>query len=462
MAADAGIFSQYMQPVRSVADYTGDMDKQEQNALTLAASRMKGQQDQQTMQDSQTARQLAQGYGGDMNALSQAYMKAGLIPQAQALQKSMLESDKSKADVSKVRAEALDKQLGALRSFVPQINSPEAAGQYAAAMYDHPELGKLASQFGTRDDVIKRNMEAFAKDPRSWMVNSAGVTADKLLSSLEGKRQNINAGGSSIGQTTNYYGEVVPGQTTVTPITQSADNAATVGASRANNLASVAATDRATQGRITAAGVAATQQTAPKPMPAAALKMVQEDLDAIGTASSINADLEAIKTQISSGTLKFGPVGNLANRALNASGMSTEESRNFGSFQTTMERLRNDSLRLNKGVQTDGDAQRAWNELFANINDTKLVEQRLGEIQRLDERAVQLRKLDIDNVRGNYGHGPMDVSAYEKQPATLNGGKPLPQAKPGAVARVTNNEDYAKLPSGTTYQTPDGKTRRKP
>lgn len=196
--------------------------------------------------------------------------------------------------------------------------------------------------------------------------------------------------------------------------------------STANNANTVGAIDRATQSRANIAINSAAQKAAPKPMPAAALKMQQEGLDAIGTASSINADLGAIDAQITNGTLKFGPVGNLVNRALNASGMSTDESRNFASFQANMEKLRNDSLRLNKGVQTEGDSQRAWNELFSNINDAKVVQQRLGEIQRINERAVQLRKLDIDNVRSNYGYEPMDSTAYTNQPAALNGGKAAP------------------------------------
>ncbi|MCY1231709.1 hypothetical protein D9M72_441690 [compost metagenome] len=85
-------------------------------------------------------------------------------------------------------------------------------------------------------------------------------------------------------------------------------------------------------------------------------------------------------------------------------------------------------------MQTDGDAQRAWNELFQNINDTEVVKQRLSEIKRINERAVDLRKLDIDNVRINYGHDPMDTSAYAKQPAALNGGKAAPKAAPDASA----------------------------
>jgi hypothetical protein len=192
--------------------------------------------------------------------------------------------------------------------------------------------------------------------------------------------------------------------------------------STANNANTVAATTRGQDLRASTAVAAADQKKVLKPMPAAALKMQQEATDAIGTAAGINADLDAVNKQITDGKLTFGPVSNLISGAKNAVGLSDENSRNLASFKTNLEKLRNDSLRLNKGVQTDGDAQRAWNELFQNINDPEVVKQRLGEIKRINERAVQLRKMDIDNIRINYGHEPMDTSAYATQPATLNGG----------------------------------------
>ena len=82
--------------------------------------------------------------------------------------------------------------------------------------------------------------------------------------------------------------------------------------------------------------------------------------------------------------------------------------------------MRNESLRLNTGVQTDGDAQRAWNELFQNINDTGLVKQRLKEIQGINARAAELQRLRADSVRANYGMAPVDAGAYQNQPAALN------------------------------------------
>lgn len=165
------------------------------------------------------------------------------------------------------------------------------------------------------------------------------------------------------------------------------------------------------------------QPKPPKPLPVGALKMQQETLDAIGTAGGINADLGAVLQQVESGSLKLGPVTNAVGSVRNTLGMSDENSQNLATFKATLEKLRNDSLRLNKGVQTDGDAQRAWNELISNINDPKVVSKRLKEIQALNERAVEFHQMNIDTLRNNYGAGSIDTTARSQpKPAIQSGG----------------------------------------
>ena len=174
-----------------------------------------------------------------------------------------------------------------------------------------------------------------------------------------------------------------------------------------------------------------------KPLPAAALRMQNDGLESLATASGINSQLSNIREQIKGGKLSFGPVSNLVNQARNAAGMSSEESRNFASFRSTLEKIRNDSLRLNAGVQTDGDAQRAWNELFQNINDTDLVMQRLEEIERINMRGAELQKLKVDGVRANYGHEPLDFSRYE-QPGNGQTATQAPATSGGWSIRKVN------------------------
>ena len=173
-------------------------------------------------------------------------------------------------------------------------------------------------------------------------------------------------------------------------------------------------------------------------LPVQALKLQQEELDAIALSSNISSDLSELNKQITSGDLTVGPVENLFSRGRNLSGNSTPNSRNFASFTATLEKLRNDSLRLNKGVQTEGDAQRAWNENFPSLNDGKALQQRLGEIQKINDRGVILRQNNVDVIRSNFGLDPLDTSGYKNQPSALGGdGK-------GPPASSTNIEELLK------------------
>lgn len=169
---------------------------------------------------------------------------------------------------------------------------------------------------------------------------------------------------------------------------------------------------------MAAADAARQQKNTPK-LPTPALKLQQEEMDAIGTASSISADLDALNKQITGGELNLGPVANVVSQGRNALGLSDDNSQNFASFKASIEKIRNDSLRLNKGVQTEGDAIRAMNEIMANLNDPGVVSKRLSELKKINERAVNLRKNNIDVIRSNYGVDPLDTSRATNVPAAV-------------------------------------------
>lgn len=150
-----------------------------------------------------------------------------------------------------------------------------------------------------------------------------------------------------------------------------------------------------------------------KPMPASALKMQQEEIDALSTAANVQADLAQHLKKIESGELELGLLRNVQSAGRNMVGRSDEVSRNYESFVANLEKLRNDTLRLNKGVQTEGDAIRAWNELLKNIRDKDLVSQRLQEIMAINERAVNIRDMNVQSIRENFGQEPMDLAKYK-------------------------------------------------
>jgi hypothetical protein len=161
-----------------------------------------------------------------------------------------------------------------------------------------------------------------------------------------------------------------------------------------------------------------------KPLPPRIATQLQENLDAIGLQSAIESDLKALEDQIDSGKLKLGMVENAIGSTKNFLGLSDENSRNQASLKATVEKMRNDSLRVNKGVQTEGDAIRAFNELLSNLNDPQMVKQRFSEIRAINRRGVELQKRNVDMLRQEYGKEPMDFTGYENQPAAVGKGTP--------------------------------------
>ncbi|GGF82189.1 hypothetical protein GCM10007301_47870 [Azorhizobium oxalatiphilum] len=201
-------------------------------------------------------------------------------------------------------------------------------------------------------------------------------------------------------------------------------------------------------GKLPSASVMAAGQ--PKPLPAAALKMQNEDLEIIQAAQSINQQLGNAEAQITSGQLALGPMSNFISGAKNWVGNSDQNSRNYASFIATLEKVRNDSLRLNKGVQTEGDAVRAWNELFQNINDQKLVKQRIKEITGLNQQAMEFRQNRINQIRTNYGHSDLDAASVVPGAAPTAGA--APQTSQPSQARASADPMEGRTASGPNGQ----------
>lgn len=179
-----------------------------------------------------------------------------------------------------------------------------------------------------------------------------------------------------------------------------------------------------------------------EPLPVGAQKQRSDELEAIATSSQIDRNLTKFIDLIDGGKLDFGPINNLANRTRNALGVSNKESQNFANFNAELEKLRNDSLRLNAGVQTDGDAQRAWNELINNINDKDVVLSRLKIIRDKSREALGIRKSRVDLIQENYGKPPIDFEPY------INPGKPK-DASAGVNPQIDSLvEKYRSKPNG--------------
>lgn len=156
-----------------------------------------------------------------------------------------------------------------------------------------------------------------------------------------------------------------------------------------------------------------------KPLPVGALRLQLDAKESLSVAEGVDSLIGNLLSDIDGGILDLGPLKNLEYKARNFAGESTPQSQAYGTFQASLEKLRNDSLRLNKGVQTDGDAQRAWNELLANTNDTAFVRKRLEEIRQINKRGERLQREKLNTIDRNYqgkeSAGPDDISDLLEQ-----------------------------------------------
>lgn len=120
--ASANLFQAYLQPVRSVQDYTNDMDvadarraalqgQQQQNALQGLQLRQSTQQMAEAEQDRNALQRIAAGWSADTTADQRIASlrnsgRLGLMTQADALEKASIERQKGSAAAAKDTAEA--------------------------------------------------------------------------------------------------------------------------------------------------------------------------------------------------------------------------------------------------------------------------------------------------------------------------------------------------------------------
>lgn len=395
MGIDTSIYANLLRPPKSIAEYDAEAMQGQQNKLLLQMNRQKADEYTRGVDRSNKLTSLLGGFKPGMSASDQgdALTRGGYLDEARKVIESGAKANKDQREAEKFQFEQAREQLGFVNQVIGAARDQASYSQGRQAMAARGmDVSQIPEQYDPAyvQNAGAQTMTQAQRLEQEWKAKGFDLDVQKFGETVRSNKaqERTSAGNLAVAQ-------------------------GNLGLSRAR-----LAFDKSKP----AAGSAAAAQL--KPMPTAALKMQQAELDAIGIASGIQADLGAVEKQIKDGKLDFGPVNNLIDKGRNVAGMSNEASRNKASFKSTLEKLRNDSLRLNTGVQTDGDAQRAWSELFENINDRGVVEQRLAEIKKLNARAVKLRKMNVDGIRANYGRDPADTSGYEKQEAAIGGGKP--------------------------------------
>jgi len=139
-----------------------------------------------------------------------------------------------------------------------------------------------------------------------------------------------------------------------------------------------------------------------QPLPAGALKLESEDItsayDAVTLAEKIDAQINSLLAN----KVDFSPAKNARLATMSAIGSNDPEVLAYNDFHRFKTTLVNESLRLNKGTQTEGDAIRAANEL-SNARSTQDVIKSLEKIRDINARAVENKNKIIASRRRSGG-----------------------------------------------------------
>jgi hypothetical protein len=182
-----------------------------------------------------------------------------------------------------------------------------------------------------------------------------------------------------------------------------------------------------------------------KPLPAGIQKAEDADYDSAQLAINLASDADKYLSNIKSGNIKFGIKDKISIAARSAMGSNDPDvvARNdFERFKTT---LINESLRLNKGPQTEGDAIRATNELKA-AESAADAGKAIQTLRDLNARRAKNLEESIKRRRAN-AKLAMPEMIFES-----------PKFEP----HVFTNADYAALPKGTVFIDDKGVRRKKP
>ena len=186
-----------------------------------------------------------------------------------------------------------------------------------------------------------------------------------------------------------------------------------------------------------------------KVLPPAALKMESENITAAYESAQLANQVDSqLKSLIASG-VQFSPAKNAMLATKSAMGSTDPEVLAYNDFQQFKTKLINDTLRLNKGVQTEGDAVRAANEL-TNARSTQDVVRSLQKIRNINAQAVAMQNQIVTSRRKT--GGLTEDKGYSPAEQV-----PVPTFE--SVFYSVNDPAFKALPAGTPFI--DGNTGKR-
>lgn len=206
-------------------------------------------------------------------------------------------------------------------------------------------------------------------------------------------------------------------------------------------------------------------------------KIEYEELDKIRISKNIADQTTKYIDLFAQGKIPTGPVDKALAKTGGVFGVNSEDLVNLKDFERFKTTLRNESLRLNKGVQTEGDAQRALEEFdAANTVEDQIAA--MAELRQINAKGARLRAENLNIARQSanapykdYGvdinyqalqlpNSPEAIKVIDRLPYKVKMNADFPAFK------LPSNDELAdkivdRLPEGAYYVGPDGQTYRK-
>lgn len=188
-----------------------------------------------------------------------------------------------------------------------------------------------------------------------------------------------------------------------------------------------------------------------KPLPSYLAKDEEADYGTATAATNLASDANNFINRIKSGDIKFGLKDRASIRTRQAFGSQDPDVIAREDYDKFLKVLTNESLRLNKGTQTEGDAVRAAKELESSESPAAA--------------AAAMRRLVEINVRRTQNAAD-DVLRRRKNANFPDPERPI--EVPKFDVQIIDNADYQrflknpKFPSGTAFIDPEGQRRTKP
>jgi hypothetical protein len=124
-----------------------------------------------------------------------------------------------------------------------------------------------------------------------------------------------------------------------------------------------------------------------KVLPPAAMKLESEDLDKALSATTLSKDIDSQVNSILTNGVQFNFANNARLAIKAATGATDPETLAYQDYKNFITRITNESLRLNKGTQTEGDAQRSVKEL-GSATSPQAVVRALEKLRDLNAQKV--------------------------------------------------------------------------